>query len=210
MKAILINYNHDPKDWWLEYGFKPEDVMVYDRSDDGVERSFTAKTYKTDNMGDVDRDKLTYLVENYDDLPDVFLWGKTNLFKSVEPEYLSRCLETGLFAPLLRFDHKTYSDRFGVVNRYSGPIYEERADSWFFHNPALSSRFDSWEQWCDYFGLPKKAFIPFSPGGNYILTRDRVHRYAPEFYQKMLDTLPYAMHPAEAHACERTYFYLWR
>jgi len=210
MKATLINYNHDPQDWWLEYGFKPEDVTLYDRSDDGEFRIFAARTYRTKNWGDVDFDKLSYLIENYDNLPEVFLWAKSNIFKSVESEYLKEKLVEGQFAPLLKFDHKTYSDQFGVVNRYAGPIYEERADSWFFNNPALSRKFLSWQQWATYLGLPLTEFIPFAPGGNYILTRERVHRYSRDFYEKMRDTLPYAMHPAEAHACERSYYLLWR
>lgn len=210
MKACLINYNHDPKDWWLEYGLKPEDVTVFDRSDDNVSRTFDAKTYKTKNIGDVDYDKLSYLIENYDNLPDVFLWGKSNILKYVDEKSLADKLSKGEFAPLLKMDHKTYSDRFGVVCRYRGEIYEERADSWFFNNPALSHQFNSWEEWCAYLNLPVTQFIPFPPGGNFILTRERVHRYSKDFYVKMRDTLPYALHPAEAHACERTYYLLWK
>lgn len=210
MKAILVNYNYDPKDWWLEYGFKPEDVRVYDRSDDGVERTFAAATYKTKNFGDVDHDKLSYLIENYYNLPERFLWCKSNLFKYVEPEFLKEAIDKGGFQPLLKMDHKTYSDHYGIVCRYAGPIYEERADSWFFNNPDLASKIKSWDEWCDYLGLPKKGFIPFAPGGNYILTRETVQKYSRDLYERMRDTLPYAQHPSEAHACERSYYLLWR
>lgn len=211
MKAVLVNYNFDPKDWWLEYGFKPEDVTIYDRSDDGIERTFAAKTYKTKNIGDVDYDKLGYLIENYYDLPDVFLWGKTNLFKYVDKEFLQKALENQEFKPLLKLDHKTYSDRFGEVCKYQGEIYLERADSWFFNNDALAKKFcKSWEEWRFHFFLPNTPYIPFAPGGNYILTKDRIQRYAPEYYEGMRDTLPYATHPAEAHACERSYYILWK
>ena len=207
--GLLVNYNHDPKDWWLDYGLT--DMIILDRSDDGVERTFAARTYKTSNVGDVDFDKLSWLVENYNNLPDVFLWGKSNLFKYCEPEYLKEKLEKGEFAPLLKFDHKTYSDKFGEVCRYAGPIYEERADSWFFNNPRLSNgNFRTWGEWANHFLLPLRGFIPFSPGGNYILTKERVHRYSKEFYEEMRDMLPYAQHPAEAHACERSYYLLWK
>lgn len=206
MKAILVNYNFDPKDWWVDYGLE---TAVYDRSDDGIERTFNAATYRTKNMGDVDYDKLSYLVENYDILPEVFVWGKSNLFKYVDREYFKQALDKKEFTPLLKFDHKTYSDQFGVVCRYAGPIYEERADSWFFNNPALSAKCPSWDAWTTEFGLPKTGFIPFAPGGNYILTKERVHRYSRDLYERMRDTLPYAVHPAEAHACERSYYLLW-
>lgn len=207
MKACLVNYNFTP-DWLSDYDF---DTTIYDRSDDGIERQFKAtEIYKTPNTGDVDYDKLGYLIEHYDNLPEVFLWGKSNLLKYVDQKYLQECLQNAKFAPLLRFDHKTYSDQFGVVCRYAGPIYEERADSWFFHNEALSAKIKSWDEWCSYLHIPRTDFIPFAPGGNYILTKERVHRYSRDLYEKMRDTLPYAMHPAEAHAAERTYYTLWK
>ena len=174
MKAILVNHNFDPT-WLKDY---PEfEVTIYDRSDDDVERNLTqyGRVYKTKNTGDVDYDKLGYLIENYDNLPDVFLWGKSNLFKFVDKEYLDEKIAKGDFAPLLKLDHRTYSDKFGVVCKYEGGIYKERADNWFF-NATIPKYFRTWEDWCSHFALPKESFIPFAPGGNYILTRERVHR----------------------------------
>lgn len=209
LPAILVNYNYDPV-WLKDY---PElEVTIYDRSDDGVERNLTqyGAVYKTSNIGDVDYDKLGYLIENYNTLPDVFLWGKTNLFKYVDKKELDDALEKKEFAPLLKLDHRIYRDHFGPVNRYSGGLYEERADSWFFNNPDLATRFKKWEEWAWALGLPRVGFIPFAPGGNYILTKERIHRHSRDLYEAMRNSLPYAMHPAEAHACERSYYLLWK
>lgn len=207
MKAILVNYNFDPV-WLKDYDY---DVTIYDRSDDGVERNLQqyGKVIKTSNTGDVDYDKLGYLIENYDNLPEVFLWSKTNLFKFITKEEFDKVKDNTTFTPLLTKNHRTYSDKYGVVCRYHGEIYEERADSWFFNSPDLAKRISNWGEWSDAFLLPQTHFIPFAPGGSYILTRDRVHRYGKDFYEDMRNTLPYAMHPAEAHACERSYYLLW-
>lgn len=208
MQAILVNYNYDPI-WLKDY---PElEVTIYDRSDDGIERNLTqyGKVYKTKNMGDVDYDKLSYLIENYDDLPDVFLWGKTNLFKFVEEAEFEKALIKNDFYPLLKYDHKTYSDRFSQVCFYRGNMYYERADSWFF-NATIPKYFHTWEDWCLHFTLPQEAYIPFAPGGNYILTKKKVHNYSRDFYAEMRDTLPHAQRPAEAQACERSYYLMWR
>jgi len=212
--ALLVNYNYDPT--WLK-DYPNLEVTMYDRSDDGVERDLTqyGRVIKTPNRGDVDYDKLTYLVENYDNLPDVFLWSKTNIFKFMEKDYLDEALEKQAFKPLLKQDHRTYSDHFGEVCKYIGSpygtIYAERADSWFF-NAGLDThhRFQNWQEWCDEFYLPKERFIPFAPGGSYLLTREKVHNYSKDFYDKMRETLPYAQRPVEAHCAERSYFYLWR
>lgn len=210
MKAILVNYNHDPT-WLLEY---PElEVTLYDRSDDGVERNLQqyGEVFETENVGDVDYDKLGYLIENYDNLPDVFLWGKSNLFKYCDKELFEKAVLKSAFAPLLRLDHKTYSDKYGVVCKYENDIYKERADSWFFNSPDLAKKgFFSWDEWATHFRLPKVAYIPFPPGGNFLLTKERVHRHSRDLYQEIRDTLPYAMHPVNAHAAERSYFLLWQ
>lgn len=209
LPAILVNYNYDPT--WLK-NYPELEVTIYDRSDDDVDRDLTqyGKVYKTPNFGDVDYDKLSYLVENYHSLPEIFLWGKTNLFKFVEEGDFQKALSNKVFAPLLKYDHRIYSDQFGPVNMYAGAnMYHERADSWFF-NATIPKYFKTWEEWCLAFTLPRDAYIPFAPGGNYLLTRERVHRYSQDFYHQMRSVLPHTQRPAEAHACERSYYYLWK
>ena len=125
LPAILVNYNFSPT-WLKDY---PElEVTIYDRSDDGVERDLTqyGAVIRTPNVGNVDYDKLTYLVENYYDLPDVFLWGKTNLFKYVEPEQLREALEKREYTPLCK-NHPTTEDQFGRIGYSDGGLYYERA-----------------------------------------------------------------------------------
>jgi len=124
MKKILVNYNFTPDPTWIG-----DDYIIYDRSDDGIDhlKDFDpAKVIKTENTGNVDYDKLTYLAENYDDLPEVFLWGKTNLFKYITSEEYEKVKDNKTFTPLLTQNHKTYEDRNGVVCFYSGGVYYER------------------------------------------------------------------------------------
>lgn len=213
MQAILSNYNFDPV--WLE-DYELE-VTMYDRSDDGVERNLPqyGKVFKTANRGDVDFDKLSWLVENYDNLPDVFLWSKTNIFKFVDEKDLKKALKTKVFTPLLKQDHRIYSDQFSEVNKYIGTpyglVYAERNDSWFFRAGLDSSgKFATFNNWCHTFGLPTESYVPFAPGGSYILTKEAIHKHSKDLYAGMRDTLPYAKHPVEAHCCERSYFMLWR
>lgn len=209
MLALFVNYNHTPT-WLLESGLE---WLLYDRSDskEYLKDFPQDKIQYTENVGDVDYDKLGFLIEHYDNLPDVFVWGKSNLFKYCDESYFKEKLKLNEFAPLLKEDHRIYSDQYGAVNKYQGEIYAERADSWFFNNPALATRdFRNWQDWSQYFFLPQERFIPFAPGGNYILTKERVHRHSRDLYTEMRNTLPYARHPAEAHACERSYYYLWR
>lgn len=207
MKATLVNYNYDPQ--WLK-NYPELEVTLYDRSEEDAAPLVRYGTvYKTKNVGDVDYDKLGWLVENYDTLPDIFLWGKTNLFKFVDESDFQKALRNNKFQPLLKYNHETYSDHFSQVNFYRGDMYYERADSWFF-NATTPKYFRTWEDWCLHFGLPREAYIPFAPGGNYILTKEKVHKYSRDLYDEMRSVLPHAQRPAEAQAAERSYYLLWR
>lgn len=207
MKAVLVNYNHDPQDWWKDYGI--EVIRLYDRSDDGLERSFSAQeVVKTPNVGQVDYDKLSFLVEQYDALPEVFLWGKSNLFKYITPAEFDDVKDNQVFTPLLTQHHKTYSDKRGVVCYYNTGMYYERNDSWFVNE--LPYKCPSFYEFAKHLHIPSPMYLPFAPGGNYILTREAVHKYSRDFYDDMRKLLPYAQNPAEAHMCERAYYLLWK
>lgn len=207
MKAILINHNFTPT-WLLGSGL---DYYLYDRSDSKEYlKDFPQERIRyTENYGNVDYDKLSYLVEYYDNLPDIFLWGKSNLFQFITPEEWKEVKDNKIFTPLLTKNHKTYSDRNGRVCYYAGGMYWERNDSWYLHEIPANG-FQSWTDWANFFHLPSPAYIPFAPGGNYILTKERVHRYSVDFYEKMRDTLPYTQLPGEAHLAERSYYLMWK
>lgn len=209
LKAILVNYNNTP-DWLLKSDL---DWRMYDRSEskEFLKEFDQNKIKYTKNMGDADYDKLDFLIEYYDDLPKAFLWGKTNIHKYVDNKTLQLAINNEEFKPLLRQDHAIYSDRFGKVNYYQDGLYYERADSWYFNAGGVDKyHFNNWQEWCLHFGIPQTDYVPFAPGGNYILTKDRVHRYSRDFYEEMRTKLPHAQRPAEAQAAERSYYLLWK
>lgn len=198
MKAILINYNHNPE-WLQDYDF---DYLIFDRSDDGIERNLP-NVIKTKNIGNVDYDKFTYLIENYDNLPDVFLLAKSNLFKYISKDEFNLVKDSKMFTPLLTAHHSVYEP----ICRYADGIYEELNNSWYV--PIFESKFGTYGEWASYLGLPSPEYLQFPPGGNFILTKEVIHKYPKDFYVKMRDTLGYTKLPAEAQMAERTYYSLW-
>src|SRR3990167_3720785 len=106
MLSILVNYQFTP-DW-----VKDKEYLIYDRSDskEYLKDFDQSKIIYTPNIGNVDYDKLSYLVDNYDSLPDVFLWLKSNLFKYITPEEYERVANNQHFTPLLTKNHRTYFD----------------------------------------------------------------------------------------------------
>lgn len=200
MKAVLVNYEFTPT-WLLASDL---DYHIFDRSSsrEYLKDFPQDRIIYKENIGNVDYDKLSYLVENYDNLPDVFLWGKTNLFKYISEEEWQKVANNKDFTPVLTQHHKTYEG----VCYYEDGIYHERIDLNLFNRGNIKSQRD----FMAMFNLPAPDFIPFAPGGNYILTRETVHRYPKEFYEKMRDVLPYTRLPDEAQFAERSYYLLWK
>lgn len=209
MKAVLVNYNYTPE-WLLEKEYNDIDYMIADRSDSKkwLKDFPQDRIHYTQNIGNVDYDKLSYLVEFYDDLPEVFLWGKTNLFKYITKEEFDKVRHNKVFTPLLTQNHKTYSDRFSRVCYYQDGMYYERNDSWYFN--TLPHNYNSYGEFAKDLNLPSPAYLGFAPGGNYILTKEKVHKYGRDFYDNLRSTLPYCQNPAEAHALERSYYHIWK
>lgn len=206
MKKILVNYNHYP-----DLKFLGNDYLIYDRSDnkDFTKELDPQKVIYTRNIGQVDFDKLTYLIDFYETLPEVFLWGKTNLFKFITPEEWKQIENNTTFTPVLTQGHKTYSDSQGVVSYYDGGMYHERNDSWYVHSLGWKY-FQKFYEFANAYRIPSPHYIPFPPGGNFILTREVVYKYGRDFYKELRDLLPYAVNPSEAHMLERAYYLIWR
>lgn len=206
MFKMLINYDFTP-----DKDFIGEDYLIYDRSDnrDYLKDFDQSKIIYTENVGQVDYDKLSYLVDNYDSLPDVFLWGKTNLFKYVSEEEYEKVANNKTFTPLLTQGHKVYSDDFGPVCYYQDGIYYERNNSWYADQFQWKYA-KNYGEFAEMFHLPNPFYIPFAPGGNYILTKEVVHKYSRDFYENMVSVLPYAQLPLEAQFCERSYYNMWK
>ena len=203
MKVFATNFNFTPT-WLLEGDY---DFTIYDRSDsrDYLKDFPQEKILYEPNAGDADFSKLTWLINNYHDLPDVFLWTKSNLFKFITPEEFDEVKDNKHFTPLLTKNHKVYEP----ICRYEGGLYAELNNSWYLGS-APSYYFDNYHQFAASFNLEDPQYLRFAPGGSYILTRETVHKYAVDFYKDLASLLPYAQRPGEAQFLERSYYNIWK
>lgn len=200
MKYVLTHYSGDWT-WAKEY---TDDLLIFNRSEEEIPGSVPRE-----NTGDADYDRLCYLVDNYDNLPETFLLAKSNLFKYITKEEFERVKDNHDYTPLLTNTHKVYDDEYGPVAYYAQGMYWERNDSWYL-NQTPSKYFESYSEFARAFLLPSPQYLSFAPGGNYILTRERVHRYSRDFYEELASLLPYCQRPGEAQIIERTYHQLWK
>lgn len=197
MQYILSRYNHHCS-WVLDYA-NPEDITIYDRSEKPIEGSIVAP-----NIGSDWYDKLTWIIDNYNDLPDVALLTKANMFDYITPREFERIRFNDTFTPILTQNHKTYSDEQGEVCFYKDGLYYERNDGWYLSShPARSTEL--------FFllGMNGKDYIPFAPGSNYIIPRENILKYSKKFYEKLRAYLEWTIYPGEAQILERGAYCLW-
>lgn len=197
MKVIATHFGDHDISWLLEYS--DGDYVLYDRSNTGLPNAI-----KRENIGDADYDKLSYIVDNYENLPDMFLLTKSNLFKFITLEEWDILKYKTEFTPILTQYHKTYEP----ICHYENGVYCELNNSWYLHS-VPAAHFNSYNEFASAFNLPNPDYLKFAPGGSYIVTRERIHRYPKVFYELLRDLLPWSIKPGEAQIIERTYYQLW-
>lgn len=203
MKAIFSNYNFTP-DWIKDYY---DDYLIYDRSDSkNYLKDFPQdKIIYVENKGSDIYDKFGWIVENYENLPDIVLLSKSNLFKYITKEEFDRVKENKVFTPLLTQNHKTYMP----VCYYENGMYYEINNFWYLtaHKPKNEQAV---EELSDMLGLRNLKYVPFAPGSNYILPKENILKHPKEFYEKLRSYLDWAIYPGEAQIIERGLYLLWR
>lgn len=193
MQFVLSRYNH-PDDWRQDY---PGDYIIYDRSDVPLKGSIVVP-----NIGSDIYDKFTYIVENYDNLPDVAIYSKFNIFKYITKEEFNDIKDNNTFTPILTMNHEEKPD----FSYYKDGIYWERNNLWYLNShPPLH---DPWEL-MKLLGIRDMEFVPFAPGSNYILTKEDIHKHSREFYDNLRLYLDWTVYPGEAMIIERSLFTLW-
>lgn len=201
MKYVVSRYNHDVS-WLSEY---TDDLVLYDRSPEPLPGSVAVP-----NVGSDIHDKLTFIIDNYHQLPDVAVYTKANLFKYITREEFDRVKDNATFTPLLTMGHRTYSDERGPVNFYRDGIYWERNEDWFLNAHQTKNNFRIPAELKELLGTWNMRYVPFAPGSNYILPKENILKHPKSFYEKLRSYLEWDRYPGEAMIIERGLYTIWR
>jgi len=193
MKFILSRYNHDIS-WLKEYS---DDYVLYDRSEEPLEGAIVVP-----NIGSDWYDKLTYIIDNYDNLPEVAVYTKANLFKYITKEEFDLVKGNKTFTPLLTQHHEVYEP----VCRYVDGMYEEINNRWYLGpHPARHA-----VEMMRLLGIDHQEYVRFAPGSNYILPKETILKHPKELYIKLRSYLDWVIYPGEAQIMERGAYNLWK
>ncbi len=200
---MVSNYNADIS-WILDY---TDDYIIYDRSDtdEWIQPFDQTKVKKVKNIGWDIYDKFTYIIDNYDNLPDSMIMTKGNIFKYISREEFDGICDNPFFTPIFTKHHKTYMpacfyDENGMFNEIN--------NSWYL-NDLKTKYFNSYNGFARHFGFPTPKYLKFAPGSNYIITKENILWYPKEFYRRLRDCVSYGPLPGEAQIIERSLYTMW-
>lgn len=199
MKYVVSRYNNDIS-WLNEY---TTDYVIYDRSENRL-----PNTIAVSNIGSDLYDKFTFIIDNYDNLPDVAVYTKANLFKYISKEEFDKVKDNTIFTPLLTKNHKTYNDEDGqpVCFYDSQGMFNEVNNYWYLYpHPAKFAPYI-----LDFFKMRDRLYNAFAPGSNYILPKENILKHPKETYIKLRSYLDWDVYPGDAQLLERNLYYLWQ
>ena len=201
MKFVISRYNQDIS--WLN-DYPDSQCIIYDRSDNGTG---VTNAISVPNIGSDLYDKFTFIIDNYENLPDVAVYTKANLWKYITKEEFDLVKDNKTFTPLLTKNHKVYDDDKGQVCWYNEEgMYCERNDYWYLGaHPAWHFR-----EITEMFGMNKREYNAFAPGSNYILPKENILKHPKSLYEKLRSFLDWDVYPGDAQLLERNLYYLWK
>lgn len=195
-KWIISRYNHDVS-YLPEY---TDDYIIFDRSEVPLD---DPNVVVVPNIGSDIYDKFKYIVDNYDNLPDVAVYTKANIFKYITKEEFDKMKDNTTFTPILTQNHKVYEP----VCRYNNGIYEEINNLWYLG--AHPVKFSPSKLMAEL-GIWHHEYLKFAPGSNYILPKENILKKSKEFYQRMLGYLDWSVYPGECQIMERGLYNIWK
>jgi hypothetical protein len=196
-KMIISRYNEDIS-WVKEYE-KDFDYIIYNK---GKKLETEYKSLDVDNIGNNQRDIFHFIYENYSDLPDIMIFVQGHPFDHCKKDSFDKLVYNETLTSLEDLRHLQ-----NMMDENGG--YQEGNDSWY-----VNAHNNTWNQTCKWNTLDEfmdKTFtnykkldkIRFTPGSQYIITKDIAKHYSKNFWLYMMDIL-HKNNMTEGHIIERS------
>lgn len=201
---VVSNYNVDPLPL-VQYA---EDYYVYDQSDDEdvkfrIQSLNDPRIVSYPNTGHNHIVFFKYIIDNYDELPERIAFLKGNIIgRHVTQQYWDRNYGNHFYT--LLWDDPNYQTKSGTAFPLFSGQFIERNDSWYVtqsHHKFFVSINDLISFFFKIETFPE--YLLFSPGGCYIVERERILKYPKSFYAGLNRIMEYDFFPSEVWMVER-------
>jgi|GEM_PF-420199 len=205
---VISNYNNDVS-WVNQYG---NQYVIYDRSDDEKDRS-ALNVIKSENLGYNLGDFFSFIIENYDKLPEYTTFCKGNIFaRHMTKEKFEELKDNQFFTPL--FDHTyKHTPQLPVCMFSCDGAWCEQNNGAGMPSPQThpTKYIASYNELLKFlFEAPLIThYITFAAGGNYVVPKNNILKYSKIFYQNLKFIISHHQLAGEAHLVERALYTIW-
>ena len=208
MKNFLCISNHNNDVSWVKDYDNP--YVIYDRSDVDVNLE-GLNVIKSPNVGYNIYDMMTFIIDNYNDLPDYTTFVKGNMFpRHVGKEKFEKIMNNKFFTPI--FDYTLHQTQMPTCMFSSDGNFSEINNSWYMGTWHPRKYFTTtYNDYLNYiFSNPLHPnYVTFAPGGNYVVPKENILKYPVEFYKNLRKFVAYEHLPIESHIVERSLYTIW-
>jgi hypothetical protein len=214
---VISNYDYDPSDVISSLN---GNYILYQQGDD---TKVPKKIKKLDNFrisphtGHNISDYLSYIIDNYDNLPKEIGFIKGSIYpRHITKElFESRINETG-FIPLYS-DENTYKTNIQgrickklIAQQISPGLYMEIANDWYVSSSEKGRYYPTLESlFYKITGRDLPMYITMVPGACMVVERNKVLKWDKIFYEELYKSITYRYFPVEAYHMERCMCYIF-
>ena len=186
---------------WVK-NIKKENYIIYNKSGNNIDH-ITNNYISINNVGYNIYSYLKFIIDNYENLPNVTVFCKDNIF--------TRHLSIELFLKLI--NRKTFTgleDDSLIANfpenlKLSDNGFVEINNSWYkFNFPR--KYFSGYNEFysCIFNDCNVPDFLRFTPGGNFIVPKENILLRSKNFYKNLIKFINYSKLSSESHYLERS------
>ena len=211
--VIVSSFNHDLS-WLPRYS---DNYLIFERGrGSGLPSTIDRdKVRFVTNNGSNFKDYFSFIIENYDNLPEVVYLIKGNVFprhvrQHVFDTYTNQTESCSIF------DRKKHHVHFPLDFFDSNNKYCEMNSDWFVHTGVPWKYFQDLDSFFQHFdkSLKPKMYTRFSIGAQYIVTRELVKKIPKQMYEGLFEIVSHGGLPigytAECYIVERGLERLWQ
>ncbi len=202
---VISNHNNDTS-WVPQYS---DNYLIYDRSDNlEIPSNINPqKVIRVPNVGYNLYDYFTFIIDHYENLPEVTIFAKGNVFpRHISREFFESIMNNGSFTPIEKHDFK--KTRIAFIGPDGG--FNEKNNSWYIKY-FKTKYFRNYSDFLRFFYksplVPK--YVRFAPGANYIVPKQNILNIPKITYENLRLFVSHDQLPGEAHILERALYTIW-
>lgn len=205
---FCISYYEGDIEWLRPY--LKDNFVVYWKSNDIPPVWLNNKIVKTDNVGYNLHSYFTFIIDNYETLPEVVVFCKNNLVdRHMSIDVFSELIKRTTFTPLV---DDNYFDKlsFPVSFMDNNSVYHEFNDDWYSNKypGKYFFKYNDFYNWA-FKDKNRPIYLSFAPGGNYIVRRENILSRPREFYINLRNIISHSQLSLESHFVERSLSAIW-